>query len=187
MTTATSTINDLIRDLAISFIDHPETLELSVKEHPGACYWAMRGHADDQPKLVGKRGAHVQALGFLVKALGQSNDSLYTFKLLEPEPAPRRDTSPPKLASDYDMRPMRDLLCRVLENLGIGDFKVEGVFSPGMPISILFNIRTRTPEDYATLTVAPDGGLTIVGALGTLFRASANRDGVRINLEVLRP
>jgi predicted RNA-binding protein YlqC (UPF0109 family) len=188
MTTATETISDLLRDLATAFIDHPEKLDVSFKEFPGACNWSMRGHADDQPKLVGKRGAHIQALAFIVKALGLTNDSLYKLKLLEPEPDARRDASPPRLASDYDPRAMRDLLCRVLENLGIGEFKVEAVTSPGMPIAVLFNIHTRTAEDYTALTVAPEvGGLTVVGALGTLFRAHANKVGVRINLEVLRP
>jgi drug/metabolite transporter (DMT)-like permease len=50
-----------------------------------------------------------------------------------------------------------------------------------------FQILTRTVEDYNTLTVATekaDQPMTIIGAIGTLFRAYANREGVSFDLEV---
>ncbi len=190
MTTQTEQLNDLLRELVESFIDHAHALSISAKEVPGAVYWTMQGHADDYGKLVGKKGAHVNALTLLVSALGTAADQLFTFKLLEPEPAPRRPASPPKTASSYDPRPARDLLCRILENLGLGQFCVESKIDKGAQISVTFEIAVRTDEDYRALTVAPGNtpdALSIIVALGTLFRAHANKGGIRTQLEVLRP
>lgn len=190
MTTQTEQINDLLRELVETFIDHPHALALTPKEVPGATYWTMQGHADDYGKLVGKKGAHVDALTLLVSSLGEAADQLFTFKLLEPEPAPRRAASPPKQAEHYDPRPARDLLCRILENLGLGQFAVEAKITKAGQIEVLFEITVRTDEDYRALTVAPDNspkGLSVIAALGTLYRAHANKGGIRTQLEVLRP
>jgi predicted RNA-binding protein YlqC (UPF0109 family) len=192
MTTQTEQINDLLRALVETFIDHAHALSISAKEVPGAVYWTMQGHADDYGKLVGKKGAHVNALTLLVASLGTAADQLFTFKLLEPEPAPRRAASPPKQATHYDPRPARELLCRILENLGLGQFAVEAKPTPSgkTPIEVLFEISVRTEEDYRALTVAADNsseGLSVIAALGTLFRAHANKGGIRTQLEVLRP
>lgn len=191
MTTQTEQISDLLRELVETFIDHANSLAIDHKCVPGATYWTMQGHADDYGKLVGKKGAHVNALTLLVSAMGTAADQLFTFKLLDPEPAPRRASSPPKQADHYDPRPARDLLCRILENLGIGQFAVDDIMPPGrMPIEVMFRIAVRTDEDYRALTVAPDNspkGLSVIAALGTIWRAMANKHGIRTQLEVLGP
>lgn len=190
MTTQTEQINDLLRELVETFIDHAHALSISAKEVPGAVYWTMQGHADDYGKLVGKKGAHVDAMTLLVSSLGTAADQLFTFKLLEPEPAPRRPASPTKTAAHYDPVPARDLLCRILDNLGLGQFAVSYKVEKDAQISVLFEIAVRTDEDYRALTVAPENspkGLSVIAALGTLFRAHANKRGIRTQLEVLRP
>lgn len=187
MNATNETTAAIFRELVESFIDHPHALELSTKEFAGACYWRMKGHADDQPKLVGKSGAHVRALAFVVKALGAGSGTVNTFTLAEPDPAPRRESSPPNVAISYDDEPARELLIRLLERMEIGDFVVVASQKPGAPITVTLTVAVRTPDDYNALTVAPDGGsLTVVAALGTLFRARANKDGVKINIEVVR-
>lgn len=192
MTTETLRLHELLRDLVASYTDHTHALELAAKEVPGAVYWTLRGHADDYGKLVGKSGAHVKALGYLVTALGVADGELFTFKLLEPEPAPRRPSSPVKEATKYDPKPAGELLTRLLGELGIGQYAVTGITDASrVPIFVTYEIAVRDAEDYSALTVGPTEGeyvgQTLIGALGTLFRARANRDGVRFQLNVIKP
>jgi predicted RNA-binding protein YlqC (UPF0109 family) len=178
----------LIRKLVERFIDHPEALMIDPREHPGCVYWTMKCHADDFSKMVGKQGAHYQALLVLLAEFGRSTGSQYILKrYLEPDPAQRRDMMHKKSVHHYDVEPAQVLLEEVLGNLGIGQFGLTTVQSSYNPITYVFSITTRAYEDYTLLTVPSENRtnpMTLIGALGTIFRAYANRDGVRLNLEV---
>ena len=192
MTDETQKINDLMRELVESFIDYPTSLALAAKEVPGSVYWSMQGHADDTPKLIGIRGAHFNALRFLFLRLGRVRDLLYTFKVNEPERAQRRESSPPKVAKAYDPRKAKELLSQILDALLIGQYVVDIKLAhkDKTPLEYTFIIFTRDEADYDDLTVAPQGSIdtmTIVAALGTIFRAYANKDGVKFVIDVRRP
>jgi predicted RNA-binding protein YlqC (UPF0109 family) len=192
MTTETEKLSDLLRDLVSSYVDHGSEIEIEAVEHPGAVYWSIRGHAEDYGKLVGKGGAHFEALRTLIAAIGEAREELHVLnRFKEPEAARRRRPSDAEYAETYDPRPARDLLCRVLEPL-VGDFNVEATVRPNrdpripFPLFLTLTVTVRTEEDYAELA-APKQGVTLVGALGALFRARANRDGIGIQIDVARP
>lgn len=192
MTEETQTDCDLLRLLVESFIDHPNHLSVVAKDYRDAVYWEFRAHTDDHPKIVGKRGAHVHALSLLVRKIGLARETVYYFELLEPEPGRRREASPPKAVEAYDAGPARKLLEDILTELGLGQFAIEVLskpFSESGPLQYRFEIILRTEEDYAALTVPEPSNpnATTIGALGTLFRARARKDGVVIDLEVKRP
>lgn len=184
--------SDLIRELVESYIDHPRDLTLEGKPFASAVYWSMRGHADDYGKLVGKRGAHVNALAFLVRIMGHAQKELHSFKLEEPSPGERREAAPAKAAETYDPRPARDLLCRLLEALDIGQFvveaKVERNLNPRVdfPLFVRFEIGVRSHDDYEVMVMeSASSALTVIGSLGMLFRARANKEGVGVQLDVV--
>jgi predicted RNA-binding protein YlqC (UPF0109 family) len=203
MTPETKQLSEVLRALVTTFIDHPACLEINAEEFTGAVYWSLRGNADDHGKLVGKGGSHVKAMTFLVAQFGVARGEIHAFKLLEPTVGVRRPATPPKTAQSFDEEPARKILERVIGALAVGEYVVSTSYESGkyvsqanrsgsneaMPLSYVFQIAVRDDTDYRSLTVPPDvvDGATVVGALGTLYRASANKEGVKFQLEVIRP
>ncbi len=175
----------LIRRLVERFIEHPRSLMISLKEFPGCVYWTMQAHADDHAKLVGKGGSHYDALRLIIAELGRSSETLYILRrFIEPEPAPRRERMARREAVIYDCIPARDLLCELLESMGIGQF-TNTVVSIDQHYD--FHITVRDADDIKFLTESrsdTEHPMTIKDAIATLFRAYANRDGVRFGIEV---
>lgn len=191
MTTETEKLSDLIRDVVASYVDHGSEIQIDAREHPGAVYWSIRGHAEDYGKLVGKQGAHFEALRSLIAALGDAREELHVLnRFEEPDAARRRRPSDNAPAETYDPKPAADLLSRVVEHL-VGQFAVVAEVRPNRDPRVPFilfvtlTITVRSEEDYADL-VAPKNGRALVEALGALFRARANRDGVAMQIDVAR-
>lgn len=181
------TVQDQIRKLIECFIDHPEALRIETKEHPGVVYLTMQPHADDFSKMTGKQGAHFNAIKTVLAALGKSEGTQYVLRrYLEPEPARRREQMPKTIAPNYFVEPARDMLMQLLTAIALEDWQLQVRKTPNTkPTLYTFTILTRSREDYETLIVpaSADQPMTLIGALGTLFRAYANRDGVKFNIE----
>lgn len=186
MTTETARLQALIRTIIEKFIDYPSSLMIEPKEQPGMVYWTIKGHADDQSKLVGKQGAHYQAMLVIIAELGNALETQYILKrYLEPDPAPRRDSMQKKTVTQYDPAEAEELLIQILTSIAVGEFAVNTI--PLSPTAFTFSIITPARADYNLLTVASEkrtNPMTLIGAIGTIFRAYANREGVRFNLEV---
>ncbi len=196
MTNATKPDADLIRALITQFIDHPDNLRIDIQEYPEPTRWTIQSDAEDLPKLVGRSGAHFYALKTLIAEMGKAQDQQYVLGRY-PEPLAvqqGRPRQPRKTATrEYDPRPARDLLQRLLERIGLGQFDLELMLGTGADRhTYQLNIYPRDPEDYQTLTVPTvtprdPNPMSPIGALGTLYRAWANRDGVNYSLEIIRP
>ncbi len=140
----------------------------------------------------GKRGAHYDALKLLLTEIGRAHDIQYVLRRYkEPDPAERQDNMHRTQPDYFDARPARDNLSKILEQLNIGQFQVTMTGgarpTPFAPLEFIFTITTRTTEDYNTLTVPREDNalpMTMVGALGTLFRAYGNRNGVKFAIDV---
>ncbi len=190
MTTDTKT-KELLRDLVHAFTMHPGDLELEVQHADGAALWMIKGNKEDEPFLVGKGGSHVRALSFLVRCIGLARREKYTFTLITRQAPKVRPPMEPNAAIKHDPSPSQALLVRILEELAIDLFTVSvGPGSgPRNTLTFLFEIFVRDVADYNALTVSPfpDSSETIVGALGTLFRAIAKKNGVRFDIAVASP
>ncbi len=193
----TEEITDLIRDLAGALIEHPGDLLLEREEHDHFCRWKMDAHAADMSKLVGSGGSHVRALALLVMAFGAANESEYQFELArEPHTGKRGPVFSEPAAKDYDVRPARELLERIVAGLNVGEHAVNAVLrDPGDPANntamvFRFTILVRAHDDYDVFLVSPfetrpgRESANIVGAIGTLFRAIASTEGVRFEVAV---
>ncbi len=193
----TERIADLFRDLVAAYTSKPDELELHIKDVPGAVYFKIRAHGDDQPALVGTRGSHVDALSLIFSEVGEAAGAPLVLTLLEPDVrSPRRmqlPPVPPKIR--FNFMPAQALLIRLINALGISEVSFEVMerldIDRKAKAEIEFKIFVRSSDDYEKLTVpmtAKYGAKipTLIAALGTLFRAYAMKEGVIFELRVIQ-
>lgn len=189
--------------LVSRFVEKPDALKLEMHASPGGdCYWMLKGDPKDDSKLIGKSGAHVNALTFLLAQLGQAAGHTYSFRLFT-EDTERRGHFMARAEDPmtYDVEPTRALLESILEMLLAGEFAVQAVPSVGAfaKLTFDFNINLADPADREDLqktkrlVIAPATRLrgersismTTLDAIKTLFEAIANTEGVwfQINVE----
>lgn len=172
----------LTRRLLNRIIYHPENLEIEHTEFHGAVYWNVTAHADDQPKIIGKGGTHIRALTFLIAEIGLSADSMYKLKLNEPEVGTRTESTQAS-PKNYDATPAAQILQEVLESI----FGPESVTirTTGKGFDFEFEIVMRDTDEVPDLRIPYDNDpneMTIIGSLGTLWRAWAKKDGVNFTI-----
>lgn len=182
----TTNLHDTIRDLVGAFVSHPQAIELGQHAAKNSCLWLLKGHADDEPKLIGRQGSHVGALRFLVGEFGRARGEEHTLRLVTERQPFKRDRANPRAALTFDPAAHVNLLTRILGELPIDMYGVQADPAPGDLIAFTLRIRVVTETDRKTLTATHDaaGGMTIVGALGTLFRAIGCEHGIRYELKV---
>lgn len=173
---------DLIRRIITAITYHPECLEIKHTEFKGAVYWTVKAHADDQPKIIGKGGTHVRALAFLVAEIGLRSDSMYKFKLTEPEHGQRSESTKPTTPQIYSPKKAADTILEVVEAIFGKDSATIKIPTQSPYDHVYdFEIQMRDISDVPDLRTPYEDDqyeMTIIGCLGTLWRAWAKRDGV---------
>jgi predicted RNA-binding protein YlqC (UPF0109 family) len=182
----------LIRDLAAGFVEYPEALRVEAQEAEGTtAYFMLKGHDEDESKLVGKQGCHVDALAFLISAIGIVNGWVYTFRLITAKRMMGQPENGPRDAIAYDPEPARILLARILEALSLVGATVT--VGPGAGardcLSFTFAIRVKDEYQFSILTMRHEIirserplSMALIEAIGTLFRAIARKDGARFRI-----
>lgn len=177
---------ELVRDLARLYVGTPASIEVKFQQAAdGPVYFAMKGDRTDDSRLVGREGCHVDALAYLIEAIGKRESRVFTFRLIT-DPDRAEPWQGPRDALEYDPRPAREVLCRWLEALGVEKFSVEVGPGDGARTSLSYNFNVKIPdrEKAESLTKSTEGDLSIVGALGTLFRAVSKQAGVRFQIRL---
>jgi predicted RNA-binding protein YlqC (UPF0109 family) len=183
MQNSTVNVRDLLREFVASYVDKPDALRIEFQTAAtGDVYWMMKGDFEDEGKLVGKAGTHVDALEFILMAIGRHSGVVYTFRLLTRGGCEKKEA--PRDVIEYDPGRVQVLLTRLLVALGIGaSVRVGPGAGPRNSLTFVFTIKASAREDYSRLVhVDVNFGSTIVAALGTLFRAIAKKDGVRFTI-----
>lgn len=186
-------IETMLRNLIASIVFREESIEINRDEFVGHVSWLTRVHAEDTGKIVGREGTHLKAFTLVVKESAKflGDEKLQRFKVLDPLPAAFQERSSPK-AKDYNPEPAKTRLEEVLVCVGVQEFKIGSTcLRPDMDgtLRFEFSIQVRTEDDYNLLTVAPQIGnddATVIGAIGTIFRAGARRDGIKSAVTVTR-
>lgn len=182
-------IKELLRDVVAGFVEQPNAIQIAHQTAPGSCYWMMRVAPVDDPKAIGKDGAHARAIATLVAAWGDAEGEAHTFRLLNNTERVAREPDKIRDVMEYDVGPRRELLSRALSELALDGFAIKTGPGAGVRDTLTFElaINVATDRDYALLT-RPRGesGVAVVAALGTLFRAIARNDGVNIEISVRR-
>ena len=181
-----SDLSELVRELAGLYVGHPDKLQIRFQEaKDGSVYFAMRGTPEDDSRLIGTKGCHVDALKFLIGEIGAAQGRAFTFRLLS-TPGSRGQWYPPRDVLDYDPIPARDLLRRILSALGVAEFSVEVNPGSGPRESLFFEFEVKIPDGKiaADLTIGEEDEISVIGAIGTLFRAIAKTNGVRFQVRL---
>lgn len=179
----------LLRRLLESFTDHHQDIELDFRAMRGRVDWLLKGNIDDQGKLVGKQAAHIKALKFILAAIGEKAGEQYFIRLLEAETGERGAPSPRRIAPpDYNPEPTLELLHDLLRELLEQSPLVEAFDDHNQDLlGWKFLITCHSIQDHERL-VGEEGAVpnapSLLDALGTLFCAAGNRDGVSFKLDV---
>lgn len=201
MITVPHPTENLIHELAAAFVDKPEALEIvSQPALDKAVYFALKGHPGDEGRLVGTGGSHVDALTFLVAMIGRATGEKFTFRLVTCARPDERTTMKPRHVLTYDPERARALLDRLVTALGVTGHLVtaDKPNGPQFSLSFTFTIHTANTADRERLinttkiVIFPQTAekpekaieMRVVEALGTLFRAIARKDGVKLSIAV---
>jgi len=179
-------VTTLLKRLLEVVIDYPRDLELDYRLLVGRTDWRIRGNINDQGKLVGRQGAHIKAVGFIMSAIGNSRGQQYVVRLEEGQgerhPEIGRRPASPTYSCTAKLQLLKDILAEVLEEPAEVQVWKDGCDSPP---TFVFTIVAKRIQDYESLVQAPFADeSTLIGACGTLFRAAGHCDGVVLKLEV---
>jgi len=180
-------VQDLIRSLARCYVGKPDLIEvIHQAATDGSVYFALRGAPDDDSRLVGRSGCHVNALTYLVDQVGRAQDKVFTFRLIT-KPDGHTPWFPPSAALKYDPTAARELLVRWLSALGLSEFDLSVTPGEGPRRSLFFNfdVACANRAEAEALFATPEGETSIVGALGTLWRAISKQAGVRFQIRLV--
>lgn len=181
---------EVLRDVIAAFSTHPAALRIDAEPHPtkeNVTLWQVRGAPEDEPVHVGKKGSHVRALAVLVHHFGKAQGTVFTFTLHTKRAPMERPAMRPRAVEKHNPEPQRLLLARLLEECDLAAFRVDVVSRPSSNLSFELRVVVTSPDDYSTLTVPEDSRSTetLVGAIGTLFRAIGKNLGVEFEVAVV--
>lgn len=174
----------LLRQLIESFTYYPRDLHIEPKGVSALIDFVVECHELDQKLCIGHKGSHIKALALITALMGKADEATYRFVLVDRVIQPT-ERSEPKLADRYDAEPARVLLLELLKYVFDETPKIEvSAILQQKPLSYTFGIRCATAKDLAMLTERSRSDvMTLEAALGTLFRAWANKDGVAFKIE----
>lgn len=182
--TETDKIESLLRDLAGSFIAHPESLRIGrqTSQDGLSVYFGMSCHPQDEAKLVGRSGCHVDSLDYLVAELGRVRGQTWTFRLITPKSANGSKFEPAKETLSYDPEPAAALLRRLMANLNVPcTVSVGPGEGPRDRLSFVLTITVADEWLYSALMTPP-----LIEVIGTLWRAIGKFNGVRFQINVAK-
>ncbi len=76
-------MNDFIEFVAKGLVDEPESVEVSIRERGGLTSFQLRVAEGDAGKIIGRRGATINALRALVQVGGAKSGRRVTLDLVE--------------------------------------------------------------------------------------------------------
>jgi len=169
MTTAPQQITVLLRDLLSAFVEHPADLKVMARDiaatptTPAHLLFIVTCSPEDEPILIGKRGAHVQALMFLVERFGEAVGTPYRLSAVTDGAPGEWEKIAPKVATEHDPAGAAALLDSILTELPIGQYALEEgedmrnltprEIAAGLHNALAFSfvITPRDPADAAKL------------------------------------
>ena len=181
-------ISDHLRQLAQRYVRNPVAIEVGFQESKdGACYFVMRGDPRDDPRLIGRKGDHVDALTALVKRAGEAQNRIFTFRLIS-KPGQSTNSTPIVDALTYDPTADREILHVWLDLLGAENYRVEVSPGTGPRTKLLFNFEITIPDQVLAESFTKCDGaahsMSVINAIGTLYRAIAKQKGVQFQVNL---
>lgn len=189
MTLKSQQAENLLRATLVALLAEPIKLSLSVKRYQNAAYFTVVPAQNDFGKVLGKGRTHLRAFEFLLYKLGKQNGEIYGINVAELDRDAPRVLSPAVKGRTFEECPALPVLIDWLNALGIGatgsveTFKRAGYARQEWKIVVKPGTATIR-SDLIQPDLDDPQARTLVGSLGTLFRAIGNNHGVSISLEV---
>lgn len=184
--TTAKEIGDLIEDLTKLYVVNPEAIIVATQEsRDGSAYFALKGDPQDDSRLIGRDGCHINSLTFLVKQAGIEQDRDFGLRLIT-SPVRMHPWEAPRAEVSYDPAPALDIAVRWLGALGVEDFTVTVEPPEEETRQLTFNLTVKIKDRSVAedLSETVERGQSVIGALGTLLRAVGKQNGVRIQLNL---
>lgn len=173
---------ELLRKLMESFLFFPRDLHIEPKGEDGRIDFVIEVHPDDQKLAIGFRGCHIKAMHLILHMIGRAEKKDYRFVLVDRVPQ-QSERAAPQIAQRYDPLPAKALLLELLK--AVFDYTpiIEMTRSEVAPLTYTFSIICATEHDWLRLTTKTGrDAINLEGAIGTIYRAWANKDGVVFNI-----
>lgn len=76
-------MKELVEMMVKSLVDHPDEVEVTEVEGPHSCILELKVARDDVGKVIGKHGAHAEALRTIITAAGGKRKKRYHLNILD--------------------------------------------------------------------------------------------------------
>lgn len=181
----------IIEGLLLAMVDDKRAVTLEANCLPGRVNWMFRVDINDTGKVIGIGGSHIRAMNLLVGLMGKQAGAEWHAVAMDPSGVERIGRSVAAVPKAFNATPDWTLLCQLLVALGINaDVAPTGNITAGYT----FQVRGSGQQDQAALLdmhavhykragIPMKEEVNVVGAIGTLFRAIARRQGVRYRLD----
>lgn len=194
-------IDKLLHSLISALVMNERGIEIDCLPGVHRVRWKIRVTLDDHGMLVGKRGAHVKAINYLVAMIGAKAAQRFDIWAEEPydigrAPEDRARPTPPEVFDPTEatclMQEVLDILCEqspalTVETRPIKIIDRKDELSP--QVIAFFTIRPLTHDDMDTIRgehgSRPEDRMSTEAAIGTLWRAMGKRVGVEFTVSVV--
>jgi predicted RNA-binding protein YlqC (UPF0109 family) len=78
-----SAMKELVETMVRAMVDHPDEVVVTEVQGQHACIIELVVAKDDVGKVIGKRGAHAQALRTIISAAGGKRKKRYVLEIVE--------------------------------------------------------------------------------------------------------
>ncbi len=181
----------MLRRVIETIIDRPRDLAIDYRPMRGRIDLHVTPNINDQGKIVGKGGAHIRALKYLMAQLGERQGQQIVIYLHENDggqrfPDPVRAVGKPTYNTAGHLALLQDLLNGLLDEPPAITVSRRKSLAPVPPIFI-FNIEARRIQDHERLQpplAGDEQAVSVITALETIFNAAARKEGVTFRLEV---
>lgn len=76
-------VRELVEKIAKALVDHPEKVEVKEVEGEHISVLELRVAKEDVGKIIGKGGAHAQAIRNILKAISRKKGKKYNLEILD--------------------------------------------------------------------------------------------------------
>lgn len=186
-----SQISAPLERLVSSLLTDPDGLLFTGSVLNGRVNFTLSASIRDFGGLVGQNGSHLRALQLIAEQMGKVQGSQWVVRLEEPEGErqPAYPKTPPP--AEHDTADDALILADLLEGLGVNAF-VE--VSGDIPSGYVFKVSPFAHQDKDALETphpslySPNQRetkpLSLVAAIGTLFRAVGRKSGVTYQISI---
>ena len=162
-----NTIEGLLRAMVEGFTRFHDDLHICSTATPRTLFISVTAHTDDTGKLIGSGGGMVKALGRVLEALGDAQQTRVNLTVNEPKNGQRQVQDPFQHNLDYDVAAESDLLLRVGRAIFHDAVEVTTVSTgPETTVLILLVDGERLTQD-----------VELERALSTIFNAIGKSKG----------